>query len=159
MTEWLNANGTDMKPIENTYVAMDKGWIRTNSNTHTVTFTTPFTMFRYCTWWFIRISGFTWYFPKDNWKLNENKRGTRWANARAGSVYCSERCLNSNKNDQHIERARAKRWMWKTENNRVSNGISPKHFNHYLYKLVKLSLPLREAMPWRKSYLALMKLM
>lgn len=24
-----------MKPIENTYVAMDKGWIRTNSNTHT----------------------------------------------------------------------------------------------------------------------------
>lgn len=29
-----------------------------------------------CDRWFVRFSGFSWYFPLDNWKLNENKQVT-----------------------------------------------------------------------------------
>lgn len=129
MTEWLNANGTDMKPIGNMWLSLGMRW--TNSNTSVppplLRSLRPYPSFA------IRSlsrkrqahshddsfesADLVLYFPKDNWKLNENKRRVTGCGSPA----------NSTENDKHIQQP-------------IKRCCSPRPFRHYLYKLCLNSL-------------------
>lgn len=148
MTEWLNANGTDMKPIGNMWLSLGMRW--TNSNTSVspplLRSLRPYPSFA------IRSlsrkrqahshddsfesADLVLYFPKDNWKLNENKRRVTGCGSPA----------NSTENDKHIQQP-------------IKRCCSPRPFRHYLYKLCLNSLVSDCVIGhvsirlWRKSHL------